>query len=289
MNDWNYTGTAFLGYPNRQYLIAALPAVFLGRSITALHLGFAYPFLIGLVMLFAEIKNWLKDWGINENLSLIPVYALPAFRFIPEYFMNFEQAITPVALTMMGNALFLKLYRKPTFVGFIGLSWVGCLFCDSYTPAVASLGLLLCFLLLYMISLMAKGSWTFILPPGQNGSPTIENHPEKVEKRHNAKAVEKAEKQYHAKAVEKAGKQHHAKTVEKAGKQHHAKTVEKARKQHHAKAVGDAKNFPMLLIVTGGLFLNIACFFLATILSSRSDRLESARQDVSLVSLALES
>ena len=61
MNDWNYTGTAFLGYPNRQYLIAALPAVFLGRSITALHLGFAYPFLIGLVMLFAEIKNWLKD------------------------------------------------------------------------------------------------------------------------------------------------------------------------------------------------------------------------------------
>ncbi len=31
--DWNYTGKAFLGYPNRQYLVAALPTLVLGRTV----------------------------------------------------------------------------------------------------------------------------------------------------------------------------------------------------------------------------------------------------------------
>ncbi|MDE7297659.1 MAG: hypothetical protein K2N94_02375, partial [Lachnospiraceae bacterium] len=154
--DWNYTGVAFLGYANRQYILAALPAALFGRSIATLHLGFACPFLIGLTMLFLELRSWLKREGLNEALALIPVYALMAFRFIPEYFLNFEQAITPVALTMMGIALFMQLYRAPSVLGFLCLSWVGCLFCDSYTPVIASLGLLLCFLALYMIELFLK-------------------------------------------------------------------------------------------------------------------------------------
>lgn len=154
--DWNYTGVAFLGYPNRQYILAALPALLFGRSITTLHMGFALPFLIGLSMLFLELRNYLKDKGMNEQYALLPVYALPAFPFITEYFMNFEQAITPVALTMMGIALFLKLCRKPDVGSVIALSWVGCFYCDSYTPVLASLGLLLCFLGLYLFNLYRK-------------------------------------------------------------------------------------------------------------------------------------
>lgn len=154
--DWNYTGVAFLGYPNRQYILAALPAWLFGRSITTLHLGFAFPYLLGIVMLFLELRAHAREKGKSEQAALLPVYALGAFPFLTEYYMNFEQAITPVALTMLGIALFLKLCRKPDAGSVLALSWVGCLYCDSYTPVLASLGLLLCFLGLYFITLFRK-------------------------------------------------------------------------------------------------------------------------------------
>jgi asparagine N-glycosylation enzyme membrane subunit Stt3 len=52
-SDLNYTGKAFLGYPNRQYIITAIPAFFFGRSITTLQLGFALPFILGMILLTA--------------------------------------------------------------------------------------------------------------------------------------------------------------------------------------------------------------------------------------------
>lgn len=222
--DLNYTGTAFLGYANRQYIIAALPAMLFGRSVLTLHLGFAYPFLIGLTMLFLELREWMKREGLNEALALLPVYALFSFRFITEYFLNFEQAITPVALTMMGIALFLRLCRKPDVLSFFLLSFVGCLFCDSYTPVIASLGLLLCFLTLYILKLFF------------------------------------------------------------------AKYFVRQESLMAAEPVSSARNIteriPLAAAILG-LILNITCFFAATLLVSRADRLDSVRQDVSLVPFAL--
>lgn len=154
--DWNYTGVAFLGYANRQYILAALPALVFGRSIATLHWGFGLPFLIGMVMIYLEVRQWMKKYDMSEKLALLPVYALLGFPFITEYYMNFEQAITPVALTMMGIALFLKLYRKQDVLTFVAMSWVGCLFCDSYTPVLASLGLLLAFLGLTILEIGFK-------------------------------------------------------------------------------------------------------------------------------------
>lgn len=154
--DWNYTGVAFLGYANRQYLLNAIPALLFGRSIRALHMGFAGLFLIGLSMLYMEFKAQLKRYELNESLALVPCYAVLAFRFIGEYYLNFEQAITPVALTMIGIALFLRLCRKMDFVTVVALTWVGCFCCDSYTPAIASLGLLVCFLVLHGIDIYRK-------------------------------------------------------------------------------------------------------------------------------------
>lgn len=151
VSDLNYTGIAFLGYANRQYIIAALPALMFGRNIFTLHLGFASLFLIGLTMMFLEFRNWLKLRNLSENLALFPVYAMVAFRFIAEYYMNFEQAITPVCLTMMGIALFMKMYRVPNLCTAISLAWVGCFYCDSYTPILASLELLGIFLLYFNV------------------------------------------------------------------------------------------------------------------------------------------
>lgn len=153
--DWNYTGIAFLGYANRQYLINAIPALLFGRSIFTLHLGFGYLFLIGMVELFFELRGWLKKNGQREELALLPVYSLFGFRFIEEYFLNFEQAITPVALTMLGLALFLRFCRKPDVIGAVALAWTGCFFCDSYTPIIATLGLLVVFLGFYGLKLFS--------------------------------------------------------------------------------------------------------------------------------------
>lgn len=157
--DWNYTKTAFLGYPSRQYLLAALPALLFGRSVKTLHWGFSSLFLIGIITLFLELRFWLRQRKLKEVYALLPIYAFFGFPFITEYFLNYEQAITPVALTMIGAALFLRIYRKPDSLGFLCLSWVGCFCCDSYTPVIASLGLLFACFGLYVLDIYktAKG------------------------------------------------------------------------------------------------------------------------------------
>lgn len=140
--DWSYTGKAFLGYASRQYLIAAIPSVLFGRSIAMLQLGFGYPFIIGLVMMYFSIRDWAKKEGISEKYALIPVFTFMSFSFITEYYMNFEQAITPVALTMIALALFIRMYLHTDAITVIAFGWVINLFCNSYTPVIASLGLL---------------------------------------------------------------------------------------------------------------------------------------------------
>ncbi len=140
--DWNYTGKAFLGYASRQYLIAAIPSLLFGRSIAMLQLGFGYPFIIGLVMLYFSARDWSKKEGISEKYAIIPVLTFLSFSFITEYYMNFEQAITPVALTMISLALFMRLYLHPDAITVIAFGWVINLICNSYTPVIASLGLL---------------------------------------------------------------------------------------------------------------------------------------------------
>lgn len=150
--DLNYTGVAFLDYANRQYVLNALPALMFGRSVSTLHLGFALPFLTGMTLLFLELRAWLKKSGIRETYALLPVYALPVFPYITEYFMNFEQTLTPVAFTMLGLALLLRFYRKQDVAGLISLSFVGGMCCNSYTPVLAFFGFLVVFLLLWGIS-----------------------------------------------------------------------------------------------------------------------------------------
>ena len=151
--DLNYTGIAFLGYPNRQYVIAAIPALIFGRSIWTAHAGFGIMFLIGLTVLFINLRAWLKKNSLKEEYALLPCFAFLAFPFITEYYMNFEQAITPVALTMIGIGLFLKLTMEQDILSILAVSYVGCLMADSYTPVLASFGLLLVFVCIYAFKL----------------------------------------------------------------------------------------------------------------------------------------
>ncbi len=149
--DFNYTGVAFLNYANRQYVINAIPALLFGRSIFTLHLGFALPFLTGITLLYLELRAWLRRSNIREEYALLPLYALPVFPFITEYFMNFEQTLTPVSYTMLGLALLLRFYRKQDSIGVITLSFLGGMCCNAYTPVLAFFGFLVVFLVLWSI------------------------------------------------------------------------------------------------------------------------------------------
>lgn len=155
--DWHYTGTGFVGYPNRQYLVAALPSIVLGRSVLSLHLGFGLLFLIGVVSLFGELKKWCTEhYKLPEMYALLHVGALVVFPFITEYYRNFEQAITPVALALIVLSLYMKLVRKPSVMTVLAITWTGGFLADSYTPGLAAMGLLIVFLVMNLIGYWKK-------------------------------------------------------------------------------------------------------------------------------------
>lgn len=166
--DLNYTGVAFLDYANRQYVLNALPALLFGRSIVTLHLGFALPFLMGMTLLQLELRASLKQKNLREEYALLPMYALPVFPYITEYFMNFEQTLTPVALTMLGLALLLRFYRKRDVAGVLSLSWVGGMCCNSYTPVLAFFGFLLVFLTLWGVQTLYQNRRNLRTSAGRN-------------------------------------------------------------------------------------------------------------------------
>lgn len=146
--DFNYTGKAFLGYPARQYIISALPAVLFGRSITTLHMGFGIPFILGILMMYCGIRTWIKSRNLNTNLAVIPLYAILVFPYAAEYYANFEQAIYPISFSMLTIGFFLLLLHKTNIINTISIAWIGGLLGTSYTPSIAMLGLLVVFLLL---------------------------------------------------------------------------------------------------------------------------------------------
>ena len=156
--DLNYTGKAFLGYPNRQYVLAALPALLFGRKIWTLQAGFGLLFIIAVNLLVNELRRYLREKELREEYAYVAGFAFPVFPFITEYYMNFEQAFTPVALSAVLCALYLRLCRKPDVFTFVALSWTGCFLSGSYTPALALLGLFALFLILRIIYYLLNGT-----------------------------------------------------------------------------------------------------------------------------------
>lgn len=143
--DLNYTGKAFLGYPNRQYIIAAIPSFFFGRSIKTLQFGFAMPFLLGILLFYSALRIWIFKKGICRELAVLPLYALFVFPFITEYYLNFEQAIYPISFTMLIIGFFLLILINPSLFNVLLFAWCGCMLSNSYTPALATLGLMILF------------------------------------------------------------------------------------------------------------------------------------------------
>lgn len=143
MTDWNYTGKGFTGYPIKQYILNALPSAFGGRSFFTLCLGFAFPFLMGLVLLFIELRKFLKAVGVDESFAMLPILMISFCPYVDDFYYIFEQTITPISFCMIVVALFLRVVRKPSLLTFVILFWNVCMLPFLYTPALAFMGLVL--------------------------------------------------------------------------------------------------------------------------------------------------
>ncbi|MDD4326809.1 MAG: hypothetical protein PHU83_01110 [Eubacteriales bacterium] len=150
---FRYTGSAFLGYPARQYLLSALPSLVAGRSFGALHAGFGLPVIFGMAAFYAGMKAFIRRRNhVPGHWAVIAVAGVTASPFFVEYYLNFEQAIFPVAFTLQATGLILMLFygdEKPPLIktsAYISLFWTGCMLGTSYTPGLAGLGLLMFFL-----------------------------------------------------------------------------------------------------------------------------------------------
>ncbi len=150
--DWDYTGVRFLGYPTRQYLVAAVPSLLLGRGLPALRLGFALPFLFGALLFWAGAREaWtaLPGGGAAAALATLSV---PAFPYAIDHLRWYEQTNFPLAATLAVAGWLLITIRRPSIASFLGLAWIGALLGCSYTPALASSGLLIVTLLWLAVS-----------------------------------------------------------------------------------------------------------------------------------------
>jgi len=155
-NDFNYTEKAFLGYPSRQYMIVALPSLVMGRSIFSLQLGFSLPFILGIIIFYCGLRAWTKAFCINSKIAILPIYSLFAFPFITEYYVNFEQAILPISLTLMALGFFMIFLLEPNVINILSLAWVCGLMSNSYTPAMASLALMMILMLITAFLLLKR-------------------------------------------------------------------------------------------------------------------------------------
>ena len=156
--DWNYTGVGFTGYPIKQYIVNAIPTVILGRKFISLNLGFALPFLMGLTLLFIEMRHLTAKLGIDEKFSLLPVFFISFCPFIDDYYYIFEQSITPVSYTMIIIALFFRCMRKRSLLSFAMLTITACMLPYLYTPALAFMGLYIVIMIYHAINVIASRS-----------------------------------------------------------------------------------------------------------------------------------
>ena len=141
--DWNYTGTAFLGYPNRQYILAALPSLLFGRSEASLRLGFALPFYAGLMLFWVGLRRWSRGLRYGELAAMAATAAILAFPYVTEYYLYSEQTLFPACFALQVIGWLLLWLRRPSLLVLLALAWSGTMLIHCYTPALAGVGLLL--------------------------------------------------------------------------------------------------------------------------------------------------
>lgn len=142
VSDWNYTGTAFLGYPNRQYVLAALSPLLFGRTLGALQAGFAYPFFLAILALFSALRATARAENLPRSLPAVACLSFLVFPYVTEYYLYFEHTLFPLCFLTMAIAFWLQLRVRPSLLPALGILWTVVMLAGCYTPALGALALI---------------------------------------------------------------------------------------------------------------------------------------------------
>lgn len=112
--DLGLFSTGFVGYPARQYLLAALPSLAFGKGLVALRAGFGGLFLIAYLSFISSLRGYLEARkapfplllsGLGGVLAVLGSYSLLYARL-------FEQTTVPLAAICLFLAGILRM-RTP--------------------------------------------------------------------------------------------------------------------------------------------------------------------------------
>jgi len=146
--DLNYTGLSFIGYPSRQYLIAAIPSFILGQNASALRLGFAFQFFLGVLLLYTGLRIFLKKSFYSSYIVPLVIISITTFPYVVNILRNYEQAIYPISFAMQAVGWYLLCLNELTIFRTVNLCYIGGLLVTSYSPGIGVWMLLILFIVI---------------------------------------------------------------------------------------------------------------------------------------------
>jgi hypothetical protein len=166
--DLGIFNTAFLDYPERQYLPLALPSVIFGPSVFALRLGYALFYLIAYGSFLAGVCVYLRHLKFDRPYLLASFTGLSvALAPYPLLWARlFEQTIIPISIAMLFLGGLLFFLTKPTPFSSLWLLWTFGMMPYSYTPTLALIPISAIVLVRYVWPWQTKRSLPLLLVLG---------------------------------------------------------------------------------------------------------------------------
>jgi hypothetical protein len=140
----------FLGYPTRQYLLAALPSYILGKGLVTLRMGYGTLYVLGYLSFLQATWRYMGSRNSPRPMLLASLtgtlVSLGSYPLL--HARIFEQTIEPLSVTFLFLAGLLLLLSRPGPLPALWAAWALGLLPYSYTPAYApwlfAMALLVC-------------------------------------------------------------------------------------------------------------------------------------------------
>jgi hypothetical protein len=139
----------FVGYDDRQYLLAGLPTYFFGPSLVALRFGNSAIYLGSYLVFLTALAGYLRANGASRPLLLAgfagTMVALGEYPLVQA--RVFEQTTMPIGATLLFLAGVLSFLARPAPFRTFWIAWSFAFFAEGYTPALGGGVFALCVLL----------------------------------------------------------------------------------------------------------------------------------------------
>jgi len=141
--DLGIFNLAFLGYPSRQYLLAALPSLIFGTGLITLRLGYAAFYLIAYLSFLSATWAYLRHWKFKFPLLLASFAGLSvALATFPLLLARiFEQTIIPISVVLLFLAGLLFFLIRPAPIPALWVFWSFGMMPHSYSPTLGFMAL----------------------------------------------------------------------------------------------------------------------------------------------------